>query len=204
MQFLDLCVYSTDSDGRDSRPVLEAFAKVLGSDIRFCDGAGASDGLEIVFNKEKGLKKQLKPALYTVLEPCSEDASSAAVKVKHAVIRTRLNPVLARAMVDNRCSIELSFAPLIGSSGVRRTRALGLIRTNLKYARKYGVQILATTGAKSSYGLRSPHQVYELLLVLGLTEDEARKSMFETPNKIVQHGELAASGKIISETVRIV
>ncbi|HDY73661.1 MAG TPA: hypothetical protein ENH51_00935, partial [Euryarchaeota archaeon] len=62
----------------------------------------------------------------------------------------------------------------------------------------------ATTGTKSSYGLRSPHQVYELLLVLGLTEDEARKLMFETPSKIVQHCELAASGKIISETVRIV
>lgn len=204
MQFLDLCVYSTDSDGRDSRAVLEAFAKVLSSDIRFCDGARASDGLEITFDKEKDLKKQLKPALYTVLEPHSEDATSAAVKVKHAIIRTRLNPVLARVMAGSSCSIELSLAPLIGSSGVRRTRALGLIRTNLKYARKYGVPILATTGAKSSLGLRTPHQVYELLRVLGLTEDEAKSAMFETPNNIIQHGELAAGGKIISETVRLV
>ncbi len=201
MRFLDLCVYSADSVGRDSRSVLEARAKELGSDIRFCDGAG--DGLEIVFDKQSDLKKQLKPALYTVLEPRSDDATSAAMHVTHAVIRTRLTPVLAKAMASNGSSIELSLAPLIGTFGVKRTRALGLIRTNLKYARKYGVQIIATTGAKSSYGLRTPHQVYELLRVLGLTEAEARTAMYESPRNVVLHGELAARGKAISENVRL-
>jgi RNase P/RNase MRP subunit p30 len=204
MRFLDLCVYSADSVGRDIRSVLEARATELGSSIRFCDGAGASDGLEIVFEKQSDLKKQLKPALYTVLEPRSDDAASAAMRVTHTVIRTRLNPVLARAMANNNCSIELSLAPLIGTFGVKRTRALGLIRTNLKYARKYGVQILATTGAKSSYGLRSPHQVYELLKVLGLTEDEARTAMYTNPLNVILHGERAASGKVISDDVRLV
>ena len=198
MRFLDLCVYSKDSVGIDTRTDLEAFAKTIGSEIRFCDG------IEITFEKQRDLKKQLKPSLYTVLEPQSEDAAAMAVKVKHTIIRARLNPVLARAMAENSCSIELSLAPLIGTRGVKRTRALGLIRTNLKYARKYGVSILATTGAKSSLGLRSPFQVYELLRVLGLTEDEAKSAMNSTPRNIVTHGELMAAGKIVSESVRLV
>jgi RNase P/RNase MRP subunit p30 len=203
-RFLDLHVHSSPSNGANSRTDLERHTQALGTEIRYCDGKSTEDGLEISFDTKSNLKKGKKSALFLILKPLSKDSETAAVRIKHSIIRARLTPTLAKLMQKNNCAIEVCLSPLIGSKGIQRIRAIKEIKSNLKYARKYNVAMVTTTGAKSIYGLRSPHQVYELLRVLGFTEDEANSSMNESPRRIVGYGMDKLEKKMVSEHVRII
>jgi RNase P/RNase MRP subunit p30 len=203
-RFLDLHVHSSNSNGANNRADLESHAQALGTEILYCDGNSTEDGLEISFGSRSDLKKRNKSALYRILKPLSKDAQNAAVRTKHSIIRVRLTPTLAKLMQKNNCAIEVCLSSLIGSKGIQRIRAIKEIKLNLKYVRKYGVAMVTTTGAKSVYGLRSPYQVYELLKVLGFTEDEAKTAMYENPRRIVGYGREKLEKKRVSEQVRII
>lgn len=203
-RFLDLHVHSSYSNGANIRTDLEIHAQALGAEIRFCDGKSTEDGEELTFDKVSDLKKRKKNVSYLILKPLSKDSQTAAAKIKYSIIITKLTPTLAKLIQKNNCAIEACLSPLFGSKDIQRIRAIKDIKSNLKYARKYGVPIIATTGAKSSYGLRSPYQVYELLKVLGFTDSEATNAMNKNPQTIVTYGVEKLEKKRVSDHVRII
>jgi RNase P/RNase MRP subunit p30 len=202
-RFLDLHVHSSHSNGANKRADLEGHVQLLGTKIRYCDGKSTDDGLEISFDDKSDLKKGNKSALYLILKPLSKDTQTAAARVKYSIIRVRLNPALTKLMQKNNCAVEICLSSVIESNGVRRIRAIKEIKSNLKYARKYNVPMVTTTGAKSIYGLKSPYQVYELLKVLGFTDDGAKSAMYKNPLGIVRYGKEKLEKKSVSDYVRI-
>jgi RNase P/RNase MRP subunit p30 len=202
-RFLDLHVYSSKSIGKNSREDLKTHADLLDTEISFCDGLAIEEGLCISFKTKPELKKNLSPSSYLILESLSKESLQTAVKTKHCIINTKLSPTIAKALNRNKCAIEVRLSPLFGSRGIKRIRAIREIKTNLTYARKYGVPVVATTGASSIFELRSPNQVFDLLKVLGLTDFEAKEAMYTNPKNIIEFGKEKVGKKIISNHVRI-
>ncbi len=184
-RFLDLHVYSTDSFGLNTRTEMEEFAKDLGVDIRFCDGDSKDDGRVVSFKSASDLKKDLSKAAYYILEPYSKELGLTAARIKKSIINTELNPSIARLMNRNKCFFEFSLYPIVHSRGLERVRLLRSFKNCVKFARKYGVEIVATSGSRSIYDLRSPTQLTEILDIFGFKEDEVKKALFEAPEKII-------------------
>ena len=107
-------------------------------------------------------------------------------------------------MSDKKSFIELCLSPMFGSSGSKRVRVIKDIKTNLKYARKYGVPIIATTGATSVHDLRTPYQAFELLRVLGLSDQEAVDAITTSPLEVLRFGKALAEMKLVTEDVMVI
>jgi hypothetical protein len=202
-RFLDLHVHSSNSSGVNSRSDLEEQASLLGTEIRFCDGNSKRDGLKVTFKRKSELKGKLGKVPYLILEPLSKESIPASACIKNSILLTSLTPSIAKLMHKNDCAVEVCLSLLFGARGIQRVRTIKEIKTNLKFARKYDVPVIAATGAKSIYHLRSPHQVFELLRVLGFTEDEANDAMYTNPIEILSYGKDRIESKIIREGVKI-
>lgn len=200
-RFIDLHVHSDRSGGVDSREAMEAFAAGLGVRVSFCDGAEPEDGVELVFSSKGELRAGSLKAPYLILRPLSAEALARAVKIKRAVIDAPLKPGHARSMHENGCAVEFNLSRLIGASGIERVRAIRMMRSNLVCARKYAVPMVAATGACSVYDLRSAHQVYWLLKVLGFSDSEAKEAMYGAPQGILEQGRAVVEGRVVEEGV---
>jgi RNase P/RNase MRP subunit p30 len=201
-RFIDLHVHSTQSTGKNSRREFKKHAEGLGVEIRFCDGAGADDGLEIEFKARPELKKGSLKSAYLILEPLSKEAFQAASRINSAIIRTTLTPTSGRALIDRECAVEVCLSPLFNSSQIKRIRHLKEIKTNLKYSRKFGIPMVATTGSNSIYDLRTSYQIFELLRVLGFKDEEARQALYYNPKRILEYGQDKIEEKIVTALVK--
>jgi len=185
-RFLDLHVHSTLSTGRDPREELERHARSIGVEIRFCDASQRDDGVEVSFRDKAVLKQVRRGAAYLVLEPLTSQAFQSACRAEHAIIRAPLSYARARMMARGGSAAELCLSVLFNVRGMRRVRAVKSLRRNIYHARKQGVPMVATTGASSIYGLRSPYQAFELLKALGLRDDEASQALYENPLAVLE------------------
>ncbi len=184
-RFLDLHVHSKLSKGLDTRHDLERHAKTLGTDIRFCDGGVPEEGLLIGFQDK--LNIPWKKAGYIIMESTGKETlSHAKFPGGRVILHGTLTPTLAKSIHKKGGAVEIRLSTLFNSTGVGRTRALRTLKTNLKYAQRYGVQMIATTGATSIYGLRSPYQAFELLRVIGLSEKEAGEAIYKNPLNLLE------------------
>jgi ribonuclease P/MRP protein subunit RPP1 len=203
ISFIDLHVHSRESGGRDSRAELEKHASDLGVEIHFCDGTIPEDGVEIAFKTRSELKRKPSNAAYLIIDPLSKEILQAAARINRAIIRTTLTPTLSKIMHNNNAAVEICLSTLVKSSGIGRVRTIKSIKTNLKYARKYGVAIVATTGSKSIYDLRSPYQVFETLKVLDFTDTEAKDAMCTAPTELLNFGTAVMEKRLVQEGVKI-
>lgn len=202
-RFLDLHVHSSKSKGKNSREDLKTHADLLGTEISFCDGLSKEEGRCTAFKSKVELKKNHSPSAYVILKPLTKESLQTAIKTKYCIINTKLSPTLAKVLNRNKCAIEVRLSPLFGSRGIKRIRAIKEIKTNLVYARKYGVPIVATTGTSSIFELRSPNQVFDLFKVLGLTDIETKEAMYTNPKNIIEFGKEKVGNKVVSNHVRI-
>lgn len=98
----------------------------------------------------------------------------------------KFNHVLAKAAYDNSIGIGFNLSSLIRLRGEARIRELRTMRTNLKYARKYGLAMLLTGTPSTYYDLRSPREMTALASLFGMTEEEAVGAMSATPLDILR------------------
>lgn len=98
----------------------------------------------------------------------------------------QFNHVLARIAVDNSITIGFNIGSIIRMRGEPRVRELIIMRTNLKYARKYSLPVILTSDARSPYDLRSPREMAALASLFGMTMKEAVDAMSVTPSWILK------------------
>lgn len=204
--FIDLHVHSKDSIGTEDRFVISERARELGLSISFCDGQEAGEGHFISFSKKHELKEALKKAkfpLYNILVPRSNDAFKQALTIKPSIIETILSPTRAKFMATKGSWLEFPLTPLYGTRGLERVKVLRKIDKNLKYARKYRVPFIITSMARSSYDLRTTHQIHALLRTLGFTREEILNGTYIEPEKIREEMAHRIEGRFISEHVRL-
>jgi hypothetical protein len=184
---------------------LEGQARILGTQINFCDGNDVEDGLEISVNNMGEVKRsELKAPYYLIETDRSMGSFQKVVRRKCGIIRTTLTPTKAKMMKSKDRHLEMCIRKIIQSSGFKRVSEIRRFRKNLKLARKFMVPMIVTTGSKSIYELRSPNQVYELLRILGFDDWEATKSMYTNPVELMNYGKEIMAGKIISKALRVI
>jgi len=93
----------------------------------------------------------------------------------------KFNHILARMAGDNSIVIGFNTGSIIRMRGEARIRELRIMRTNLKYARKYDLQMILTGSPYSHYDLRSPREMAALASLFGMTEKEAADAMSAVP-----------------------
>lgn len=202
MDFLDLRVHSLNSSGTDSYNSMLMQAKALGAEIGLCDNhsydEGIYSGIEIKENTKKKLKKSIDKNLsgfdYILVHGGNAEINRYAVMDRRVGILAHpdkgrkdsgLDAFLARQAAINGVAIEMSISGLLNSRRNERVKRLRNLHANLMLKRKYGFDIIVTSGAKSRYDLRTPEEVAALLEVIGFTREEIVDAMVKVPMKII-------------------
>ncbi len=118
-----------------------------------------------------------------------EEFNRAAVETEGIDILLRppkFNNVLAKAACDNSVALGFNIGSIIRTRGEARVRELTIMRSNLKHARKYGLQMILTSDSYSNFDLRSPREMAALASLFGMTAKEAVEAMSATPAWILK------------------
>ncbi|MBI4361699.1 MAG: hypothetical protein HY558_00845 [Euryarchaeota archaeon] len=97
-----------------------------------------------------------------------------------------LDHIVVRSARENHVAIEFPLHTLIHTRGTGRSNYLKAMGRNLMLARKYGAATLLTTQAREPLDLRAPRDAEAMGQVLGMSPEEARRSLTETPAAILQ------------------
>lgn len=98
----------------------------------------------------------------------------------------KFNDVLGKLASDNSIALGFNIGSIIHTKGDERVRELRIMRTNLKYARKYEFQMILTCEPYSPYDFRSPREVASLASLFGMTPGEAVDAMSAVPLDIIR------------------
>ncbi len=209
MRFVDLDVHSVFSTGVDTPVRLAHHARELGIEIGLCDSARLEEGVVTAgirglgFEAAAKTKREFRDMLralrnewdYVVVSGGSDVSNRLAVGddrvdvLLHPDLGRKdsgLDSFIAREARENSVAIGVNLGGLIGARGGYRINLCRNIQRNLELSRKYGFDLIACTGARSRYELRSGECVYELLLRLGFTSEEATRAMIEVPTAILE------------------
>jgi len=219
-KFIDLHVHSIYSHGVDTPSRMLCRAEELGIEIGFCGGIKSDD-----ITSGKGIrprnKNEFKQLItkyknnsdYIVMHGGSAAINRLAVKdgrvdiLAHASINYRdsgINSVLAKEAEKNGVAIEINLREIINTKRMDRVNALRRIKTNLMLSRKYGFDLIVVSGAKSRYELRSGRQVYELLKLLGMDQEEIECALNHVPMKILEKNRDRKDRSFVMKGVRVV
>lgn len=204
MKFLDLHTHSILSFGVDTQERMLYHAKNLGVEIGLCDGNSECRkrenpcGIEIFAKNKNELKSGLTKSNgydYVVVHGGDEHVNRLAASDKRVDILAHpgkgrkdsgVDPFVARQAEKNNVSIEVSISTLTSSIGGSRINAIKNVKRYLMLSRKYGFDIVVTTGAKSRFDLRSGVGASQMLRLLGFDASEVESSMEAVPRGIIE------------------
>jgi len=135
------------------------------------------------------IKKHKEKTAILIARGGDEEFTRAAVATERLDILlqpVRFNHVLAKIAGDNLVTLGFNIGSIIRLRGEARIRELTIMRRNLKYARKYDLQMLLTSNSCSCYDLRSPREMAALAGLFGMTANEAVDAMSDAPLKILK------------------
>lgn len=201
MKFIDLHAHSILSCGVDTQARMLFDAKKLGVELGFCDGVEGEyhAGIEISAKNKSELKSSLSNSRefdYVVVNGGDEHINRLATSDKRVDILAHpdagrkdpgIDPFVAKQAHKNGVAIEVNLRNLILATGSRRVNALKNIARTLKLSRKYGFDIIVTSGAKSRLELRGGDGVFQLLRLLGFEEVEAEAAMTLVPRRALEN-----------------
>ncbi len=98
----------------------------------------------------------------------------------------KFNNVLGKLASDNSIALGFNIGSIIHTRGDDRIMELRTMRTNLKYARKYELQMVLTCEPYSPYDFRSPREVAALGGLFGMSPKEAVDAMTAVPLDIIR------------------
>ncbi len=199
MKFIDLHVHSILSCGVDTRDRMLFHAKKLDVELGLCDGIRENGltGVEIGGKNKNEFKNALaKSGDFDYVVVCGGDEHMNRLAVNDERVdvlahpeRGRkdsgVDPFVAKQAQKNNVAIELNLSKLMIVKGNMRINALKNVERNLMLSRKYGFDIVVTSGARSRLELRSADAVLQMLLLLGFEKAEAEDAMVGVPKGII-------------------
>jgi len=111
-----------------------------------------------------------------------------------------INHVIAKEAREHGVAIEFDLSRLIVLRGPSRMKAISDFRVNLMLARKYDVDIVLVSNAKTPYDVRMPRELVALAGLFGMHPDEACRAMYDVPLRIFKE----QSSGYISDGVEII
>ncbi|MFH0861831.1 MAG: RNase P subunit p30 family protein [Candidatus Altiarchaeota archaeon] len=88
-----------------------------------------------------------------------------------------IDHVMAAFMAERRVGYLVNAGNVLHANGMRRARLLGRIGQNIRVARKYGVNVVLGCGARTDLDVRSPHDLADGGMMLGLTEAQSKAAV---------------------------
>ncbi|NOZ82230.1 MAG: ribonuclease P protein component 3 [Euryarchaeota archaeon] len=200
--FTDLHVHSLHSSGADTPAFLRKLAKSLGVELCLCDGVvheGIASGMEVHADTRRELlsevRKSWKRFDFLLVHGGSMEINRSAVRDSR--VDALLHPyagrkdcgvdtVVARYAAEQGVAIAVELEDIVTARGIERAKVLSHFREILRLSRKYGFSVLATSGARCRYALRSLREGVALLECCGFSEDEALRALQQVPEGILE------------------
>jgi len=101
-------------------------------------------------------------------------------------------------------SLEFDLAPLLYLHGHRRIRLLSKLREEASIAKKYGVPIVLSSGANDARLLRKPEDYAALSYLFDFNLNEAKKSLSDNPQKIIERNRRKLSPDFVAPGVYVI
>lgn len=99
--------------------------------------------------------------------------------------RKRLGVAAAKAARDNQVAIGLDLGPMIRLRGGSRIRWMETVQKDLTLIRKFDLDLMITTSARSRLDLRAPRELMALAGLLGLDKGEVQEALI-LPSTILE------------------
>lgn len=114
-----------------------------------------------------------------------------------------LNQVHCAIARESEMIIGLSFSMLLNAERRRRCLLMGRFNQNIRFCRKYKVNIAFASFAKSPYEMRARQEMFSLARTLGMTPGDAQLSLDMT-SKRIEENRLRKQGLFFGKGIEIV
>lgn len=95
-----------------------------------------------------------------------------------------LDHICVKAASENNVAIEINFNEILQAKN--KPKILTFIRKNVYLCKKYGANVIITSGAKNKWDMRAPRELASIGYVLGLDLKTAIDSVSTIPENIVK------------------
>ncbi|MFH1054994.1 MAG: RNase P subunit p30 family protein [Candidatus Altiarchaeota archaeon] len=96
-----------------------------------------------------------------------------------------LDDIMAAFMAERGIGYLVNIGNILHATGVRRAQTVGRVAQNLRLAKRYGVNVVLSCGARNSFDVRTPQDIILFAANLGLSEGEARNAVTKNPQHYV-------------------
>jgi len=116
----------------------------------------------------------------------------------------RLRDTTAHLASISNTGLEIQIAPLLKSSGLNRSKILKLYRESVSTAVDAGMDVVLTSGASHSLGLRSSVAMAHVGILLGMERAYADKAVDEFPRLIIERNMKKLQPGFISSGIEVI
>gem|GEM_PF-396170 len=193
---------------------------------KFTDEIGKlSAGIEIFIggilngsgDARKESRKVLKDADIVLVDTCENNNAPKTWEVdvlcrpEHSARRdfmdqkdSGIDHVMAKLMAERCIGMEINFADILNSSGVKRAMIMGRMRQNVHLARKYDAPVIITSNARNQWEMRAPGELVAIGKALGMTDREAKNALSKNPRKIIKKADDRKNPDVIMRGLEVV
>ncbi len=139
-----------------------------------------------------------------VVSWAAEDSRVDLLSITEPLNRANLKKNTARLAASSDTALEVSIGPLLGVSGLMRSRVFKVLRETTQTALDAGMPIVLSSGADSPINMRSPRALCNVGLLLGLDWHGSERAVYETPHRILEKNKNRLSPEYVGPGVEIV
>jgi RNase P/RNase MRP subunit p30 len=137
------------------------------------------------------LHKPNEKVLKVAVDNCNIDATDEFVKYP-----------LIKKMAERNIAVLINFNELLKAFNLQKT--LYLMSRTVKLAKRHKTPIIISSGAQTKWELRSASDLIGFCEVIGMTAGEAKKTLYDHQERVLNRKELKKTGKWVSPGVRVV
>ncbi len=176
-----------DLDVRFWEAGLESYANSLGF-RSICSFSPEGNGIEIRAGRDEGIRFKKEGKIILVSSDDPELLKKACKRDIDMLLFPRFTAEvgLVRAAAESRKPFEIPLSLLLVRRGAERAFLMSRIGIFLKLCNKHGADFIFTSGASNRFFMKSPGELTAVGEALGLSHDQAVKSISMVPEYILK------------------
>ncbi|MFX0045376.1 MAG: RNase P subunit p30 family protein [Candidatus Hermodarchaeota archaeon] len=139
-----------------------------------------------------------------VVNWAAEDSRVDLLSVPYPLKGVSLRKTTAKLAAASDTALEVSIAPLLGVSGLTRSKVVKVLRETTQTALDAGMPIVLSSGSDSPITMRSPRALCYVGLLLGLDWHGSEKAVYENPDRIFERNKRRLGPDYVGPGVEIV
>jgi RNase P/RNase MRP subunit p30 len=139
-----------------------------------------------------------------VVNWAAEDTRVDLLSIPDSLKEASLRKSTAKLAAASDTALEVSIAPLLGPSGLTRSKVVKVLRETTRTALDAGMPIVLSSGSVSPITMRSPRALCHVGLLLGLDWHGSERAVYENPERILERNKKRFSLDYVGPGVEIV